>query len=104
MFFALFSSHLIILLLFFFAQCVPLKIRIYNRRVILIKKILSVVNSDMFVLVVTKFRMINAPPRATRDVGREIFQIAAISSYRYLSLGGYRDGDGFVLNVAARVL
>lgn len=28
-------------------------------------KILSVVNSDMFVLVVTKFRMINAPPRAT---------------------------------------
>lgn len=60
--------------------------------VILIKKILSVVNSDMFVLVVTKFRMINAP-RATRDVGREIFQIARDSSYRYLSFRGDIEGD-----------
>ena len=53
--------------------------------VILIKKILSVVNSDMFVLVVTKFRMINAP-RATRDVGREIFQIEIASSSRVIDI------------------
>ena len=59
-------------------------------------KILSVVNSDMFVLVVTKFRMINAPPRATW--AEKYFRSLPISSYRYLSLGGYRDGDGFVLN------
>ena len=49
-------------------------------------KILSVVNSDMFVLVVTKFRMINAPPRATW--AEKYFKSLPISRVRDIYLWG----------------
>lgn len=49
----------------------------------------------MFVLVVTKFRMINA---TESDARRGPRNISDRCRSRVIDKGGYRDGDGFVLN------